>query len=164
MKDHPDDLEVADLLSLLGAAVDDAVLRSLAGTGLRRSHGYLVQRLLLGPATATEMADTLGVSQQAVSKLVTELVGLGHVEVVTDPTDGRRRPVRLTASGRRAVRAARRTRAQVDRRLQAAWGQEEYATTRAQLVAGLGVLGIADDVRRRRVAPSDDLRDGAPAT
>src|SRR3954452_20172529 len=105
-----EDLPVLDLsssLTLLGDAVSGIVSEALAGTGLRHGHGYLVQRLLVGPATASEVADELGVSQQAVSKAVKELVPPGHVEPVADEADGRRRPVRLTARGRRAVATAR---------------------------------------------------------
>jgi DNA-binding MarR family transcriptional regulator len=150
--------DLASLLSLLGAAVDDAVLRALDGTGLRRGHGYLVQRLLVGPATATELAAELGVSQQAVSKTLKELLDLGHAEPVTDTGDRRRRPVALTATGRRAVEVARATRAAIDARLREAVGAERFAATRLVLLAALdavdpGAPDLGDRVRRRAVRP-----------
>jgi DNA-binding MarR family transcriptional regulator len=151
-------LDLAAAVSLLGAAVDGAVLASLEGTGLRPGHGYVVQRLLVGPATATEIADELGITQQAVSKAVKELVALGHVTTVVDPEDGRRRPVTLTARGRRAVRTARATRARIDERVRAVLGEEEFAATVASLRTALDALGLGDAVRRRAVRPpSGDL-------
>lgn len=146
-------LDVATMLSLLGDAVDGAVLAALRGTGLRRGHGYLVQRLLVGPATATQLADELGVSQQAASKAVRELTALGHVEVVPDPPDRRSRPVRLTRRGLDAVETARAARRGVDRRIRAALDEADVEDLRRTLQDVLAVLGLAESVRRRSVRP-----------
>lgn len=154
MEDLPD-LDLSSSLTLLGDAVSAIVREALVGTGLRHGHGYLIQRLLVGPATASEVADELGVSQQAVSKAVKELVALGHVEPVPDDTDGRRRPVRLTTQGRRAVGTARTARREVDRRIRDALGDDAFARTSAALVVALDALGLAEQVRRRAVRPSE---------
>ncbi|MGY1603961.1 MarR family winged helix-turn-helix transcriptional regulator [Geodermatophilus sp. SYSU D00815] len=150
-------LGTATLLSLLGAAVDEAVLEALQGTGLRRGHGYLVQRLLVGPGTATQMAADLGVSQQAVSKALKELLDLGHVEPVPG-TEGRRsRPVRLSAQGHEAVQRARRARAAIDAQVAALVSDDDLARARQVLVAALEVLGIRQRVEHRTVAPPDGV-------
>ncbi|MGY1794503.1 MarR family winged helix-turn-helix transcriptional regulator [Geodermatophilus sp. SYSU D00525] len=149
------ELDLASVLSLLGAAVDDAVLRALDGTGLRRGHGYLVQRLLAGPATATEVAAELGVSQQAVSKTLRELADLGYVGPAGDAEDRRWRPVALTPAGRRVVQVARETRADVDARVRAAVGDERFEACRDVLLDALDVLGLGEQVRRRAVRPPD---------
>src|SRR5690242_12245399 len=122
-------LDLSSALTLLGDAVSARVLTALEGTGLRHGHGYLVQRLLVSPATATEVAQELGVTQQAVSKAVAELVSLGLVETVPDPADRRRRPARLTPSGRHAVASARAARAQVDATLREALGDAAFERT-----------------------------------
>ncbi len=149
-------LDLASALTLLGDAVSARVTEALAGTGLRHGHGYVVQRLLVAPATATEIAAELGVTQQAVSKVVAELVTLGHAEVVADPADRRRRPVGLTARGRAAVRAARAARSEVDSTVRAALGDDEFARTLAALTTALEALGLGDRVRERRVRPPRD--------
>lgn len=146
-------LDLASVLSLLGDAVSGVVLEALAGTGLRHGHGYVVQRLLLGPVTATEIAQELGVSQQAVSKALGELVALGHVEGVPDPSDRRRRPVRLTARGQQAVSTARAARQGVDRRIREALGDQAFDDTLVALTTALDVLGMGDRVRRRAARP-----------
>jgi DNA-binding MarR family transcriptional regulator len=155
-REDPPELDLAVVVSLLGAAVDDAVLRALseAGlTGLRQGHGYLVQRLLVGPATATEIARDVGVSQQAVSKALKELLDLGYVAPVADADDRRRRPMALTARGRRAVEVGRRARAGIDERLRGAVGPERFEDARSVLLAGLDVLELRDRVRRRSIRP-----------
>lgn len=147
------ELDLSSALMLLGDAVSGTVLVALSGSGLRHGHGYLVQRLLVGPATATEIADALGITQQAVSKAIRELTDLGHVELVPDLADRRRRPVRLTATGRRAVRTARAARGEVDDRIRAVLGDEQFEETRRSLVLALEALGLADAVARRAVPP-----------
>lgn len=47
----------------------------------------------------TELARRVDVTKQAVGQALAELVPLGLVEIVPDPTDGRARLVRLTAAG-----------------------------------------------------------------
>jgi DNA-binding MarR family transcriptional regulator len=139
-------------------AVDDAVLRGLSDAGLhglRRGHGYLVQRLLVGPMTATQLAADLGVSQQAVSKSLKELIDLGYVEPSPDAADGRRRPVALTEQGRRAVQVARETRTGIGDRLRAHVGRERFETALSVLLAALDVLDLGDRVRRRSVRPPE---------
>ena len=147
---------MSSALTLLGDAISREVLESLRGTCLRHGHGYLMQRLLLGPCTATEIARELGVTQQAVSKGIKELIQLGHVEFVPDTADRRRRPVTLTADGRKAVETARATRRSLDRRLRNALGSPDFDRTMHALRLALEALGIADRVDRRAVQPPDE--------
>jgi DNA-binding MarR family transcriptional regulator len=150
------DLDLASAVSLLGAAVDDAVLCALSAAelrGLRPAHGYLVQRLLVGPATGTEIAAALGVSQQAVSKALKELLDLGYAQPCSDGTDRRRHPVELSAQGRRAVDVARAARADIARRIEAAAGEDRTAVAHDVLITALDVVGMGGRVRRRSVSP-----------
>lgn len=146
-------LDLSSALTLLGDAVSAEVVEALSGTGLRHSHGYVVQRLLVAPATATQIADELAVSQQAVSKMVRELVALGLVDIGTDPDDRRRRPVQLTHAGRNAVERARATRRSIDDRIRRALGELRFAETLAALEVALEALDLGDRVRRRAVSP-----------
>jgi len=144
---------MSSVLTLLGDAISHEVVEALRGTGLRHGHGYVIQRLVNGPATATEMAEELGVTQQAVSKVVTELVSLGHLEFVPDLADRRRRPVQLTAEGKLAVERARKTRHALDSRLREALGQRDFDRTMNALRVALDVLGLAERVERRAAQP-----------
>ena len=122
-------------------------------SGLRHGHGYLIQRLVVAPATATAIAAELGVTQQAVSKSVKELIALGLVEFVPDPPDRRTRPVRLTATGWQAVHVSRTTRLEIDQRIRTALGDHNFECTLAALSTAIDALGLTERVRRRAVLP-----------
>src|SRR5690349_6751181 len=66
---------------------------------VRYSHGFLFQQLVEGPRPVGEVASNLGVTSQAVSKMVRELEALGYVTRVPDPDDARVRRVGLTSRG-----------------------------------------------------------------
>lgn len=152
-------LDLASALSLTGAAVDRYVLDRLRAEGfpdVRVAHGYLVQRLLVGPHTVTELAAELGVTQQAVSKSVAEMTAAGLVERGHDPADARRRPLLLSGRGHAVVAAARTARADVERDLVRATGDPDVAARLVPVLRTLlDVLGVGSAVDRRAVPPPD---------
>jgi DNA-binding MarR family transcriptional regulator len=85
--------------------------------------------------------------------MVKELVELGHVEVVGDAGDRRRRPVRLTPRGREAVEAARAARRDVDQRIRQRLGDAAFDHTMRGLLGALDALGLTDRVQRRAAPP-----------
>src|SRR4051812_6938837 len=66
---------------------------------VRYSHGFLFQQLVEGRRAVGEVAEHLGVTSQAVSKLARELDGLGYVERAPDPVDARVRLLALSERG-----------------------------------------------------------------
>ncbi|MFN3511845.1 MAG: MarR family winged helix-turn-helix transcriptional regulator [Phenylobacterium sp.] len=66
-----------------------------------RSHSAVLFLAERGPATLTEMAQTDGQSHQLLASRLLPLERLGLIERTEDPQDGRRKPYRLTAAGRR---------------------------------------------------------------
>ncbi|MBT2504760.1 MarR family transcriptional regulator [Streptomyces sp. ISL-98] len=66
---------------------------------VRPAHGFALQAVGPGGATAGELGRRLGVSKQAAGKTVERLERLGYVERADDPEDGRRKLVRLTPRG-----------------------------------------------------------------
>jgi DNA-binding MarR family transcriptional regulator len=152
----PPALDLAQTLSLLGSWVDGRVIERLHDegmTGLRPGHGYFVQRLLDGPATATEMAQALGISQQGASKAVRELVDLGYVAFTTDESDRRRKAAVLTERGRRAAAVSRTARTELDARVRTAVGQRRFESALGVLHEAMTELGLDEAVRARRVRP-----------
>jgi DNA-binding MarR family transcriptional regulator len=57
--------------------------------GLRRAHTALLPHIDLDGTRPTEIAKRVGVSKQAVGELLDEMVAMGMVERVRDPSDGR---------------------------------------------------------------------------
>lgn len=73
---------------------------------LRPAHGFAFARIAPDGATAREIADHLGVTKQAGSQLVEELIKKGYVRRRPHPSDARARLVVLTERGWACTRAA----------------------------------------------------------
>ncbi|WP_225076058.1 MarR family winged helix-turn-helix transcriptional regulator [Streptomyces sp. CoT10] len=111
----------ATLLAVAGELTqrihDGVVARGFEG--LRPAHGFAFVRLAPGGATVTELAAHLGVTKQAASQLVDEVVRKGYAERLPHPQDARARLVVLTERGRACTRAAEESAADAVR----AWGE-----------------------------------------
>jgi DNA-binding MarR family transcriptional regulator len=110
---------------------------------LRPAHGFAFARLAPDGATVTDLAVHLGVTKQAASQLVDEIVRKGYAERRPHPEDARARLIVLTERGWACTRAA-----------------EEAA---AEAVGGwAGLLGESDvralGERLARIAPHGPIR------
>ncbi len=151
-------LDLPTAAAVAGAAVESHVLRELRErgfTGLRPRHGYVLQRLLAGPGTASSMARDLGASQHVVATIVRELVALGYAERVAPQTDRRGRPVALTSRGRQAVDAATAASKRLDARLRDAVGGPRADDAVVGVRTLLRLLETDDAVDERRVKLPD---------
>ncbi|MEU0225121.1 MarR family winged helix-turn-helix transcriptional regulator [Streptomyces sp. NPDC006284] len=74
--------------------------------GLRPAHGFAFARLAPDGATVTDLAAHLGMTKQAASQLVEELVRKGFAERRPHPVDARARLIVLTERGWDCTRAA----------------------------------------------------------
>ncbi|MGW1618631.1 MarR family winged helix-turn-helix transcriptional regulator [Streptomyces sp. NPDC002172] len=86
--------------------------------GMRPAHGFAFSRLAPDGATVTELAAHLGVTKQAASQLVDEIVRKGYAERRPHPGDARARLIVLTGRGWACTRAAEEAAAEVVR----GWG------------------------------------------
>ena len=78
-------LDLAYLALFLGLRVNELVMKRMAMAGfkgVRESHGYLIQHLIESDRSITELADRMGVTQQAASKAVAELIAIRILEAV----------------------------------------------------------------------------------
>ena len=66
---------------------------------MRPAHGFALQAIGHGGATATEAGRRLGISKQAAGKTIERLEELGYVYRAGDDTDRRRKLIRLTPRG-----------------------------------------------------------------
>jgi DNA-binding MarR family transcriptional regulator len=141
----------------LGQRMNDLVLAKCKHKGypeMRVSHGYVIQHLVEtnGPVvrTGTELARRMGVTQQAASKTIAELVHLGVVEA-RPSADRRAKEVRLSARGWKGVVAARAIRARIEAKLAEHVGGGRYLAAQETLRACLEHLGGVAPVRGRRI-------------
>ena len=84
---------VADRLVLAVSAVSNGAMRS--------SYGFVLRAVAAEEPTVSRLAELLGVSKQAASKLADDMVIAGFLQRGDDPVDRRRTPLRLTELGRR---------------------------------------------------------------
>jgi DNA-binding MarR family transcriptional regulator len=153
----PQSLPLTHLAQFVGVFANQQLTQEMARAGfgdLRESHGFLVQHLLGEPRSIGQLAKLLGVTQQAVSKSVSELLRAGYLETSAGD-DARVRLVRLSERGHAAVLTARRLRERLERRLTAKLGKKRALSLRLALAQLLAELGGADAVRARRVPPPD---------
>jgi DNA-binding MarR family transcriptional regulator len=149
----PGELGLTHLASFVGLFANRQLLGQMqrAGYGdLRESHGYLVQHLLRGPHSVGQLAKLLGVSQQAVSKTVAELVRSGYLEAAVGD-DARVRLVQLSARGHASVAAARRFRQRLEARLRQRLGKRKAQQLHAALLELLEELDGTGAVSGRRI-------------
>ncbi|MET9764392.1 MarR family winged helix-turn-helix transcriptional regulator [Streptomyces sp. NPDC006372] len=102
--------------------------------GLRPAHGFAFARLAPDGATVTDLAVHLGVTKQAASQLVDEMVRKGYAERRAHPEDARARLVVLTGQGRACTRAAEEAAAEAVREWGAVLGEREVRALREQLL------------------------------
>jgi len=146
-------LDLAYLAFFLGLRVNEMVIdRTLkAGfTGIRESHGYVIQHLVESERTITELAKRMDITQQAASKIVAELIGLGVLEALP-AKDKRAKRIRLSQEGWRCVRLGRRARTRIDKLLVRAAGRKRYENAKSTLLTCLRALGGVERIRSRRI-------------
>lgn len=152
----PAGLDLGYLALFLGLRFNELVAAQLAGKGfgdIRESHGYVIQHLIDQDRTITELAGRMEVTQQAASKVVAELIKLGALEVAV-ARDRRTKRIRLSRRGWRAVKLARKVRAQIEKRLMKAVGLTRYDEAKRILLRALDELGGVERIQSRRIRPA----------
>ncbi|MFF8865454.1 MarR family winged helix-turn-helix transcriptional regulator [Streptomyces sp. NPDC015139] len=102
-------------------------------TDLRPAHGFAFARLAPDGATVTDLAAHLGVTKQAASQLVDEIVRKGYAERLPHPKDARARLIVLTGRGWACTRAAEEAAAEVVGRWAELLGEGEVCVLRDRL-------------------------------
>ena len=82
----------------------ERVNREAGAPVFRQALANLLPHIAVEGTRLTELAQRVGVSKQAVSKLVAEFVDQGILELTLDPDDGRAKRVRFTSRGIEAIR------------------------------------------------------------
>jgi DNA-binding MarR family transcriptional regulator len=153
----PASVDLGTLAWLAGTSANEhllAALRRATRANVRTGHGYVFQHLLSRPHSVGELAELLSVSQQAVSKVVAELEGLGFVSRAPDAEDKRMRRVALTRKGLALVERSRAARAALEARLVEELGPAAVRDAKRVLVALLRATGGVETVTARRVKPA----------
>lgn len=113
------ELDLASLLSLSFSASINELHDRLSELGfgdIRPVHGFMFKRIISDGATGIELAEYLGITKQAVSKMVDYLEKQGYVMRKAHPTDKRGKIIVLTERGWLVVKAKEEILADIERR------------------------------------------------
>lgn len=111
-----------------------ARLRSATGLPVRVAHTLLFPHIDFDGVRLTELADKLGVTKQAVGQLVDELEGMGALERIADPRDGRAKLIRFSARGRAGILEGLSVLAEIEGELRTAIGSKRFAALHEALL------------------------------
>jgi DNA-binding MarR family transcriptional regulator len=100
---------------------------------IRQGHGCVFRFVHEGGSRLTDLAESSGLSKQAVGEVVDDLETLGYVERAQDPEDGRAKLIRLTERGAEARRTALEIFADIERDWTERYGAKRVATMRKLL-------------------------------
>jgi DNA-binding MarR family transcriptional regulator len=150
MVDQPD---LAIILVAANRCLSDRLTTAVRQTGardVRTAFGFVIRAVDAEEPTVTRLAELLGVSRQAASKLADEMVRRGYLLRAPDPDDRRRTHLRLSAKGRRVRKRAAAESAAIEAELRAAVGDRAVDGLRRALLAFVEREGALDEVRALR--------------
>ncbi len=150
MVDEPD---LAIILVAANRCLSDRLTAAVRETGARDARtafGFVIRAVDAEEPTVTRLAELLGVSRQAASKLADEMVQRGYLLRASDPGDRRRTHLRLSAKGRRVRERAAAESATIEAELRAAVGDDAVDGLRRALLAFVEGEGALDEVQALR--------------
>jgi DNA-binding MarR family transcriptional regulator len=112
-------------------------------TGMRPAHGFAFARLAPDGASIAELGEHLGITKQAASQFVDELIRGGFVQAAPHPRDARAKLITLTERGWACTRAADAAALESV----GAWAEVLGADRVRQLTADLARVARADHLR-----------------
>ena len=133
------------LADRLGAAV-----ATVGGEAMRPSFGFVIRAVAAEQPTVSRLAELLGVSKQAASRLADDMVGLGYLERTADPRDRRRTGLRLSRTGERIQARALAESHAMEAELAERFGPEAVGRLRALLIDFVERHGGAAELAAQR--------------
>ena len=127
---------VPALVNLVAAAAAPHLRAAFAAAGLdgiRPAQAVALVPLAAGGLHASDLADQLGVSRQAVAQGIAALERHGYVTRVPDPVDARAQIIELTPRGRQALRVMRSNAVDLEKRWEHVLGRRRLGELRATL-------------------------------
>ena len=148
-----DDPDLAIILVAATRCLNDRLIAAVRETGARDARpafGFVIRAVDAEEPTVTRLAELLGVSRQAASKLADDMVRRGYLLRAADPADRRRTRLRLSAKGRRVRKRAAAESATIEAELRDAVGDRAVDGLRRGLLAFVEREGALDEVRALR--------------
>jgi DNA-binding MarR family transcriptional regulator len=127
---------VPALLNLVAASGAPRLRAAFAAAGLdgiRPAQAVALVPLAAGGLHASDLAERLKVSRQAVAQAITALERHGYVTRVADPIDARARLIELTPRGRQTLRVMRSNAVALEKRWEQVLGRRRLGELRESL-------------------------------
>lgn len=139
------------LLVLAERHMVNALQEHLVAAGFvdhRAVHHNVMAHVTYDGVRLTDLAERAGITKQAMSELVRDLVKLGYLQTRPDPDDGRAKLITFTARGREAVDAATSAFGSIDRALAKEIGSQALEALRHSLLGVIETPLAPREVRR----------------
>lgn len=124
---------LVNLVAASGAPHLRAAFAAAGLDGIRPAQAVALVPLAAGGLHASDLADRLRVSRQAVAQGIASLERNGYVTRVADPGDARARIIELTPRGRQALRVMRSNAVALEKRWERALGPRRLGELRESL-------------------------------
>jgi DNA-binding MarR family transcriptional regulator len=124
---------LVNLVAASGAPRLRAAFAAAGLDGIRPAQAVALVPLAAGGLHASDLADQLGVSRQAVAQGVAALERHGYITRVPDPADARAQIIELTPRGRQVLRVMRSNAIDVERRWEHVLGPQRLGQLRETL-------------------------------
>lgn len=113
-------------------------------TQVKQAHNAVFGTLGAGGARASDMAARAGITRQSMGEIIRDLVGLGLLEMRTDPADRRAKLVTYTAAGIELTTGGFQHIQDMEARFADALGADDYQRVRTGLMSIVGLLTAGD--------------------
>jgi DNA-binding MarR family transcriptional regulator len=150
--------DLAILITAANRCVADRLVAAVADAGggaMRPSFGFVLRAVAAERPTVSRLAELLGVSKQAASRLADDMVLLGYLERAEDRGDRRRTRLELSETGERIRARALAESLEIEAELRERFGQtqvEHLRTLLSDFVERHG--GAAELAAQRSRAPA----------
>jgi len=146
--------DFAILLSTANRCVADRLLQAVTavpgGEAMRSSFGFVLRAVAAEQPTVSGLAELLGVTKQAASRLADDMVSAGFLDRAGDPGDRRRTRLQLTDLGQRVRMAALAESIAMENELRRHLGDAAVAEFRTVLTDFVQRNGAADELAALR--------------
>ncbi len=120
--------------------------------GLTRTHMHIFPVLDPDGTRITVLAERIGVSKQAIAKLVDDIEERGYVKREPDLADGRAKMVKLSATGRRLLRDGEKIKQEIEKQGLSgitAKQRQQIDSTLQTIVASLSQYSVAKSAKKK---------------
>jgi DNA-binding MarR family transcriptional regulator len=145
--------DLAILITAANRCVSDrlvAAVSTAGGEAMRPSFGFVLRAVAAEQPTVSRLAELLGVSKQAASRLADDMVSLGYLDRIGDPGDRRRTRLRLSARGERIRSRALEESHEMEAELRRRFGDTQVRHLRELLTDFIERHGGAEELAGRR--------------